>query len=468
MTTLSMTINGQGVLSPETVPVDNPATGEVFGHAPKCTPEQLDSAVEAAAAAFPGWAADQSRRRDVLMELAGAMKANLHELAGLITSEQGKPLDAARIEVLGCARWLRYYSSLELPREVIQDDERAFVEVVRRPLGPTAAISVWNFPLTSAIWKIGPGLLAGTTFVVKPSPYTPLATLRLAEIWREILPPGVVNVVTGTDELGTWLTQHAGIRKIAFTGSTATGKKVALAAATDLKRVTLELGGNDAGIVLDDADPAKIADGLFWGAFNNTGQICTAIKRLYVPESLFSETVDALAALAEKVVVGDGTDEATELGPLTNAMQHAKVAGLVAGALERGGRAVAGGASMDRPGYFYRPTIVTGVDEDTPLVAEEQFGPALPVMAYRSVDEAVARANASPYGLGASVWSSDTERAREVLSHLSTGMAWVNSHVAVAPHQPFGGIKYSGIGVENGPWGVESFTDLQMVHEARE
>jgi acyl-CoA reductase-like NAD-dependent aldehyde dehydrogenase len=282
------------------------------------------------------------------------------------------------------------------------------------------------------------------------------------------LPPGVVNVVSGTDELGAWLTAHPLIRKIAFTGSTDTGKRVALAAAQDLKRVTLELGGNDAAIILDDADPAKIAEGVFWGAFNNAGQICTAIKRLYVPESLFTETVDALAAIAEKVVVGNGADEGTQLGPLTNEMQRNKVARLVADALNSGGRAVTGGAPSEGPGYFYRPTIVTGVEDGTPLVDEEQFGPALPVIAYRSLDDAVARANASPYGLGASVWTDDLDRARQVVARLETGMAWVNSHVAVSPSQPFGGIKNSGIGVENGPWGVDAFIERQMVHEARQ
>ncbi len=468
MTAFAMTINGRPETSLRSIPVENPATGEVFANAPNCTPAQLDAAVNAAAAAFPSWSSDIARRRELLTQLAATLKDNVNELASLITSEQGKPLNAARIEVLGCARWLRYYANLELPRDVIQDDDRAFVEVVRRPLGPSAAISVWNFPLTSAVWKLGPGLLAGTTFVVKPSPYTPLATLRLAELWREILPPGVVNVVSGTDELGAWLVDHPLIRKIAFTGSTATGKRVALAAAKDLKRVTLELGGNDAGIILDDADPATIAEGVFWGAFNNTGQICTAIKRLYVHESLFTETVDALAAVADKVVVGDGAVEGTEMGPLTNQMQLTKVTGLVNDALSRGGRAVTGGAPSEGNGYFYRPTIVTGVEDGSPLVDEEQFGPALPVIPYASVDDAVARANASPYGLGASVWSSDPDRARTVLSRLDTGMGWVNSHVAVAPHQPFGGIKYSGIGMENGPWGVDSFCDLQMVHVARQ
>ena len=458
-----MTIDGRSVTSPGVLAVDNPATGGVIAHVPRCTREQLDDAVLSAERAFRAWSRDVSTRREVLMAMAVMLKENVEELAGLITAEQGKPLAAARIEVLGSARWLRYYSRLELEREIIQDDERAFVELVRRPIGPTAAIAVWNFPLTSAVWKIGPGLLAGTTMVVKPSPFT----LRLAQLWNDVIPAGVLNTVSGDDELGAWLTQHPLIRKIAFTGSTATGKKVALAAAADLKRVTLELGGNDAGIVLDDVEPGRIAERLFWGAFTNTGQICTAIKRLYVPRARLAETVDALVALAEKMVVGDGAEDDTDLGPLTNQMQRAVVTDLVSHALANGGRAVTGGAPADGPGYFYPPTIVTGVEDGSRLVDEEQFGPALPVIPYDRVEDAVGRANASPYGLGASVWSDDTDRARAVLNQLETGMAWVNAHVAVAPHQPFGGIKYSGIGVENGPWGVESFTDLQMVHEAR-
>jgi acyl-CoA reductase-like NAD-dependent aldehyde dehydrogenase len=244
----------------------------------------------------------------------------------------------------------------------------------------------------------------------------------------------------------------------------ATGKKVAAAAAPDLKRLTLELGGNDAAIVLDDADPERVAEKLFWGAFANSGQVCSAIKRLYVPERLERPLADALARVARGVKVGDGLQPDTQLGPLNNRMQFERVCELVDDAVKQGAVVVTGGAPLGGGGYFYAPTLVTGVAEGVRLVDEEQFGPALPILTYRDVDEAVERANATMYGLSGSVWSADPARAAEVAGRLDCGTAWVNQHLAIVPHAPFGGAKWSGIGVENGPWGLLGFTELQTLH----
>ena len=463
-----MTIDGQAVPAEQTFGVINPATGEVFAQAPECTREQLDAALESAHKAQLSWKTDAAARTGALLAAADAVDAAAKELGPLLTAEQGKPVAQAIGEAKGVALWLRYFAKLDLPREVIQDDERVFAEVVRRPVGVVAAITPWNFPLSMAAWKIAPALRAGNTVVVKPSPYTPLATLRLGEVLRDVLPPGVLNVVSGGDELGGWMTAHPLVRKISFTGSVATGKKVAAAAAPDLKRVTLELGGNDPAIVLDDVDTEKVAEKLFWSAFRNSGQVCIAVKRVYVPERLHDDLVDALAAKARAAKVGDGMAEGTDLGPINNKPQFERVSELVSDALSNGATAVAGGGPLDRPGYFFAPTVLTGVSDGTRIVDEEQFGPALPVIPYRDVDDALARANATTFGLGGSVWSADPDRAADVAERLESGTAWVNTHAALAPHQPFGGAKWSGIGVENGSWGLLGYTEIQVVHRSKQ
>jgi acyl-CoA reductase-like NAD-dependent aldehyde dehydrogenase len=463
----AMTIGGERVTAPGRFGVVNPATGEVHAEAPECTPEQLDEAFAAAARAQGDWAHDEDARRAALKAAADAVFAAASDLAPILTGEQGKPVQAATEESLGAGLWLKYFAELDVPREVIQDDARAYAEVVRRPMGVVAAITPWNFPLALAAWKIGPALRAGNTVVLKPSPFTPLATLKLVEILDSVLPPGVVNVVTGGNDLGARMTAHPVPRKISFTGSVATGMAVAAAAAPDLKRVTLELGGNDPAIVLDDADPAEVAKGLFRGAFGNSGQVCSAVKRVYVPEALHDDVVEALASRARAARVGDGMDPETQFGPINNAPQFERVTGLVSEALAAGGVAAAGGAPLDRPGYFFAPTVVTGVAEGVRLVDEEQFGPAVPVITYRDVDEVVDRANATTFGLSGSVWSADDDRAAAVASRLECGTAWVNTHLVMGPHQPFGGLKWSGVGVENGPWGLAAFSEIQVQYRKR-
>ncbi|MFI0481100.1 aldehyde dehydrogenase family protein [Actinomadura sp. 9N215] len=463
----SMTIGGRAADATATFGVIDPATGEVAERAPDASPAQLDAAMSAAEAAYPGWRGDEAARREALLAAADIMFARSEEFGRVLTLEQGKPLRDAIREVVGAGVWLRYFAGLELPREVIQDDAAALVEVVRRPMGVVAAITPWNYPLLLAVWKLAPALLAGNTVVLKPSPFTPLSSLMLGAALRDVLPPGVLNVVSGGDALGAAMTAHDVPRKISFTGSVATGRRVAAAAAPDLKRVTLELGGNDPAIVLDDADPAAVADRLFAAAFQNNGQVCSAIKRVYVPDALYADLVDALAERARAARIGNGMDDGVQYGPINNRPQYERVGELVADALAGGARAAAGGRPVDGPGYFFAPTILADVDDGARIVDEEQFGPALPIVRYAGVEDALARANGTHFGLSGSVWGADADRAAEIAGRLECGTAWVNTHLALAPHQPFGGFKHSGVGVENGPWGLYGFTELQVVHRSK-
>ncbi|GII56814.1 aldehyde dehydrogenase [Planotetraspora thailandica] len=466
-TPTTLTIDGDAVTAEKTFDVINPATGETFATAPETTVEHVDAAFDAAARAFPDWRADEDARRATLRAMADAVDAAAGAVAPVLTAEQGKPLSESQRELRTAALWLRYYADLEREREVIRDDRDALVEVVRRPLGPVAAIAPWNFPITIGVAKVAPALRAGNTVVWKPSPFTPLSTLMLGEALRAVAPAGVLNVITGGGEIGAAMTAHPLTRKISFTGSTATGKKIAAAASADLKRLTLELGGNDAAIVLDDADPGRVAERLFATAFSNSGQVCVAPKRVYAARSVLPALVDALAERARAAKVGDGADPATELGPINNAPQRDRVAELVADALARGAVAAAGGKAIEGPGYFFEPTILTGVGDGVRIVDEEQFGPALPVIAFDDVEDALARANASTFGLGGSVWSGDADRATAVAARLESGMSWVNTHTALSAGQPFAGVKWSGLGVEGGLWGLDGFTDIKLIHRAR-
>jgi acyl-CoA reductase-like NAD-dependent aldehyde dehydrogenase len=463
----TLTIDGRAVAAQATLEVVDPSTGKPFARCPDTSRQQLDEAMAAAQRAFPGWASDEAARRQALVACADALQARADEIARILSQEQGKPLARAVEEVHGASLWFRVTAGLPLAPEVLQDDDERRIELHRKPLGVVGAITPWNFPVILAMWKVAPALLAGNTLVLKPSPYTPLSSLAVGEVLRELLPPGVLNVVSGGDDLGRQVCEHPAVRKISFTGSVATGKKIAAAAADDLKRVTLELGGNDPAVVLGDVDPKRVAEKLFWGAFRNSGQICVAIKRLYVQESIYPALRDELAALARGVRVGRGLDEGVELGPINNAPQFERVKELVDDAVAAGGRCVAGGKPMSGGGYFFEPTLVTDVSEGVRLVDEEQFGPALPIIPFRDVDDALERANATHFGLGGSVWTSDTRRGAELARRLECGTGWVNQHANIVPHAPFGGSKWSGIGYENGPWGLAAFTELQVVDIAR-
>jgi acyl-CoA reductase-like NAD-dependent aldehyde dehydrogenase len=462
---MDLTIGGRAVATAEWFDVVDPATGELVGTAPSATVADLDRAMDAAADAQHGWAAaPEDERRAALHRLADVLDAATTELAALITAEQGKPIGWSVREVQSSLQWLRYFADLRPDLEVVQDDDVAYAVVQRRPLGVVAAITPWNFPLGLALWKLAPALVTGNTVVLKPSPYTPLTALRLGELTRDVLPPGVCNVVTGGNDLGRAMTSHPIPRKVSMTGSIAAGKQIAASAGADLKRVTLELGGNDAAIVLADADVATTAAGIAAIGFFNAGQACTAVKRVYVHERIFDELVDALAAAAAAHVVGPGTREGVTMGPLTTADQYERVVGMVGEATANGAVAAAGGRPVDGPGWFVEPTVLVGVKDDMRIVADEQFGPVLPVLPFSTEDDAIRRANDSTYGLGGSVWSSDVAHATDLAGRLECGIAWVNAHSRQAPNLPFGGVKWSGVGVENGVLGLHQFTDAHVVH----
>jgi acyl-CoA reductase-like NAD-dependent aldehyde dehydrogenase len=443
--------------------VVNPATGAVFASCPEAEPEDIERAMEAAARSFPTWSREETPRRRALAQMGEALAGSAEEIGRLVCLEQGKPLANAVGEVRHAAQLLRLYADQPIPRDVLREDGKLRVTLVRRPLGVAVAITPWNYPVHTLVVKLAPALLAGNTVVAKPSPFTPLSSLAMAAVVRAAVPAGVLNVLGGSDEVGARLTAHPLARKISFTGSVPTGKKIARAAADDLKRVTLELGGNDPAIVLDDVDPARVAPQLFWGAFTNSGQVCVAIKRLYVAEKVYEPVVAALAALAQQVKVGPGLEPDTKLGPINNRPQFERVRELVEDARRHGGRVLTGGAPLPGPGYFYPPTLVTDVAEGVRLVDEEQFGTALPIMPFRDLDDVLGRANRTHYGLGGSVWTGDVARGEEIAGRLECGTAWVNQHLQIGSDAPFGGVKWSGIGRENGRWGIEEFCELQVV-----
>ncbi len=464
----AMTIGGSAVATSESFDVIDPSTGQFLASAPSCRPAQLDEAMRAAANALRGWQSDDDHRRSALLKLGEVIMGAADELTDLLMSETGKPRGVAAAEPTICDVWLRYYADLSIPRDVLQDDERALIEVAYRPLGVVAAITPWNFPLGLAMWKIAPALRAGNTMVLKPSPFTPLATLRLGELANEVLPPGVLNVVTGGDDLGAAMTAHPTPRKVTFTGSVSAGKSVAIAAAADLKRVTLELGGNDAAIVFDDVDVERVAATLVGLAFFNTGQACALPKRIYAQEGVYNDLVDACAAIAESINVGPPSDASAQMGPLSTRPQFARVKELVADAAAHGLRTVAGGSPIDRPGYFFQPTILAEARDGVRIVDEEQFGPALPILRFSDLDDAIERANNTTFGLCGSAWSADVDRAAAAAERLECGTTFVNTHAALQFDVQFGGSKWSGTGLENGLPGLLSFTEQQVVHRARQ
>ncbi len=466
VTPYRMLIDGRLVTGAASMEVINPATGAMLTHCPRADGAQLEQAVAAARTAFPGWAALRlSQRRQLLLGLAAALESNLAALARLLTQEQGKPLSQASAEISRSAGMLRAVAAFDLPIEVLKENPRERIHRQHVPLGVVAAIVPWNSPMLLLMVKLAPALLAGNTLIVKPAPTTPLTTLRFGELAAQILPRGVLNIITDQNDLGGELTRHPDIAKVSFTGSTATGRKVMASAAATLKRLTVELGGNDAAIVLDDADPRVVAPRLFDGAMVNCGQVCLAIKRLYVPDALYDSFCSELATLAARAIVGDGLDPGTQIGPVQNQAQFNKLERLLEDTRLRA-QIIAGGRAIERPGYFIAPTIVRDIAESSRLVREEQFGPILPVLRYTELDEAIARANHSEYGLGGSVWSADTQRAYGVALRLQTGIVWINKHLELAPDVPFGGTKQSGFGTELGQEGLEAFTQAKIINMA--
>lgn len=466
MNDFAMLIDGQAVAGASSFDVYNPATGEPFALCPRADLAQLDEAVQAARRAFPGWSATPIEERGRLVaQVADGVEARMDEFAALLTREQGKPLDQARGEITGTLNIIRTVAAMRHEPKTLFDDGGQLVTEHRKPLGVVAAIVPWNFPVTLMANKFAPALMTGNTIIIKPAPTTPLTALLFGEVCRGILPPGTVNIICDENDLGAALTSHAGVDKISFTGSTETGRRVMQSAAAGLKRVTLELGGNDASIVLDDVDPVETAQQVFNGAMRNAGQICVAIKRVYVPDAIYDIFCDELARLAREAVVDDGARQGAQVGPLQNRQQFEKVSALIEES-RAVGTIIAGGIPLDRPGYFISPTIVRDIPDDAALVREEQFGPVLPVLRYTDIDELLARVNDSPYGLGGTIWSSDIDRATEIAMQLQTGTVWINKLQAIDPRIPFRGTKTSGIGVEGGLDGFNEYTQAQIINVA--
>jgi len=467
MAEYKLLIDGRLVDGAAVMDVLNPATEEVLARCPRGSAEQLDEAVAAAQAAFPAWMRTSiAERRALILKFADSIEVQAEDLARLLTQEQGKPLSEASAEIAYSVAFIRQLASYDLPVQLLEDNDARRVELHRRPLGVVGAIIPWNFPVLIVAFKLPFALLAGNTLVIKPAPTTPLSTLRLGQLMAGIFPAGVVNIVTDQNDLGGQLTAHPGIAKISFTGSTGTGRKVMASAAASIKRLTLELGGNDAAIVLADADPVKVAPGIFNGAFMNAGQICLAIKRVYAHSDIYDALCAELARLAEEAVVDDGLKQGAQIGPLQNKAQYEKVRALIESG-RADGTIIAGGELLDRPGYFVRPTIVRDISDGARLVDEEQFGPVLPIIRFDDPEDAIARANASDMGLGGSIWSADRQKAHDLATRMEAGTVWINKHLDFGPTMPFGGAKQSGLGVEFAQEGLYEFTQVHVINEAK-
>ena len=463
-------IDGEMVDNGEWLEVLNPANEQAVGRVPACGKDELDRAVAAARRAFKDWKkTSREERQKVVQGIAAAIKENADELFRLLTSEQGKPHAQAQQEIYGAAGLAAAQSTLTLDDVVNQDDDTRLSRTRRVPVGVVGGIVPWNFPVMMAIQKIVPALVAGCTIVLKPSPFTPLTTLRIAELIKDVVPAGTVNIITGEDSLGPMITEHPDIDKITFTGSTATGKKIMEGASGDLKRITLELGGNDASIVLPDADVEKVAEQLFWSSFSNAGQVCIAAKRVYIHKDIYDDLSKAIAEYAKTVVVGDGSQQGTGVGPIQNKKQYERVLELIQDAKDNGYKFLTGGdKDPSGTGYYVPITILDNPPEDARIVAEEQFGPVMPLLKFDSIDEVIERANNSEYGLAGAVWTKDTDKGVEIAEQLETGTVWINEFMHLSPFSPFGGHKQSGFGAEYGLDGLKEFTYPQVITVKRD
>lgn len=460
----TMTIDGKAVSAARSFEAYNPATEEVIAQVPDADPADLDRAVAAARGAFPSWSSLPVEERQRHVERIGdVIEANYEQFLHLLTREQGKPRAGAEWEIGGSIYWCREIATQSLPVKIIEQTDSRTVETRHVPLGVIGGITPWNFPMLLAVWKIAPALVAGNTMVLKPSPYTSLCTLKLGELLRDVLPAGVLNIVSGGNALGEQLVNHADVNKISFTGSTATGRRIMETASGNLKRITLELGGNDPAIVLPDVDVESTAQQLFWAAFQNSAQFCVAAKRLYIHEDIYDALAAALVEYARTVVVGDGAHQSSQLGPIQNRMQFEKLRNLFADVKAEGQKVLLGGEIGEGPGYFVPVTIVDNPPEDSRVVVEEAFGPILPLLRFSDIDDVVRRANDTQYGLAASVWGKDIGKARAIADRIEAGTVWINEIHTFSPHAAFGGHKQSGIGIENALEGLAEYTNAKTI-----
>jgi len=470
-----MLIGGEwvGSRSGDSIQVMNPATGEAVDSAPRATVEDAREAIDVAHAAFAVWSEwPQAKRADVLRRTVEMVRIHEKELANLLTREQGKPIREAVLEIRRYAHTIEYYAGLGKNIRggyIPQISENSYGLIIKRPLGVCGAIVPWNFPVSLMGNKIGPALLCGNTMVIKPAETTPLTDLRVVGLFYEAgLPKGVLNVVTGRGSVvGEEIVTNPKVRKIGFTGSTDVGRRVMASAAGGIKRVTLELGGSDPMIVCDDADIDEAVKAAAVGRFFNCGQACLAIKRLYLFDSIADDFIERLVARTKKLRVGNGLAEGTIVGPLHSAAQRDEVEAQVQDAVDRGARVLTGGERLRGGefdgGYFYPPTLLTDVPEDSRVATEEVFGPALPIFRVRSLDEAIEKANNSIFGLGSSIWTNDINRATKAAEKIEAGYTWINSAQIIYDELPFGGFKQSGLGKEHGTEALDYYSETKAV-----
>jgi len=459
----SMTINGKAAYGSTTFPVINPATEEVFAYAQECSSEQLDEAIQAAQKAFTSWSATPIEvRREKMLAMADAIDANIEPLSKLLTLEQGKSVTASRMEIQGGMDWLRRTAKLEIPEERKEVD--GSIATVRHiPVGVVAAIPAWNYPVNLSFMKIPPALLTGNTLILKQSKFTPLAMLKIAEICRDVLPSGVFSVISSSGSIDSQMSSHPGFAKVSYTGSTATGRKIMESASKTLKHLTLELGGNDAAIVLPDVDVKNVAQTLFWASFTNSGQICVATKRIYVHEDIYEEFVKTFVAMVGTVKVGNGLDEDTVFGPVSNKPQYDRVVDLIRDSIDNRYEILAGGLPSETRGFFIPLTVIGNPPKDARIVKEEQFGPVIPIVKFKDVEEAIDEVNGVEFGLGGTIWAGNTEEGIRIAQRIESGTVWVNQFQQLAPEVPFGGRKQSGFGSEGGLEGLLAYTTPQTI-----
>jgi betaine-aldehyde dehydrogenase len=467
-----MLIDGQTApaASGATFAVHNPATEELLDHVPQAAPEDARRAVAAANAAFKEWRrASAHDKAHMLHEIAAKMRAHTDTLATLMTLEGGKPLLENRDEIGWCAACFDYYAELQRNsrgRVIPSVEPSQLAMVLKEPYGVVAAIVPWNYPLLLMSWKVAPALAAGNTVVLKPSEMTPLSALRFAELCCDHLPAGVLNIVTGHGDVGRELVVSPDTHMVAFTGSFATGREIARLAADRVKKTHLELGGKDAFIVAEDADLDVAVPGVAWAALLNAGQVCTSTERVYVHERIVQPFTERLVEFVRTLRLGPGIEPGTDIGPLVGAKYRAKVEEQVDEARAKGAQILTGGRrppQLER-GYFYEPTVLSGVDHSHRIMREETFGPTIPIMAFRTFDEAIALANDCDYGLGANLYTNDPRKVKQYYEEVKAGTCWVNDPLTDNDAGPFGGMKFSGGARELGEEGLEEFLETKHVH----